>query len=280
MLKDEKMKKTQNAVVIAILSVIAFVQFFPLVWVVDFSLNKSGDLFVSGILKWPSEPQFQNYVIAWTRGKIPQFFFNSTVVCLATVLLTLYLSLTLSYAFMRMKWKFNGFFFALIMLGMMIPVHTTLLPNFMVFNKIGIMDSYLALILPYAAFSIPMGVFIMTGFLNTLPKALEESAVMDGCGTYRTIFSIILPVTKPALVTVAILTFLSCWNEFIMAATYLSSERYKTLPFSVIKFTSEFGANYAYQFAVMTLCSLPALIVYIFLNEQITKGIMVGALKG
>jgi raffinose/stachyose/melibiose transport system permease protein len=277
-----KVKKNKGSRIITIIfmSIIALIQLFPLIWVFNFSLLNSSDLFVSGILKWPNEPQFQNYVIAWTRGKIPEFLINSIVVCSVTVIATIYLSLTLSYACTRMKWRLSGFFLTIILLGMMIPVHTTLLPNYLVFNKVGIIDSYWALIIPYVAFSLPMGVFIMTGFLRSIPRSLEESAVMDGCSIYAIIFRIILPLTKPALVTVTIMTFLTCWNEFIMAATYLVSERYKTLPFSIIKFTSEYGTNYAYQFAVMALSSLPALIIYIILNKQITKGIMLGAVKG
>lgn len=278
-IRDKKMTPTQLGLAI-FLGIIALIQLFPLIWVLDFSLLNNSDLFVSGILKWPSDPQWQNYVVAWTRGKIPEFFFNSILVCGITVFVTIYLSLTLSYACIRMKWKLSGFFLTIILMGMMIPVHTTLLPNFLVFNKIKIIDSYWALIIPYIAFSLPMGVFIMTGFLESVPKSLEESAIMDGCGIYGIIFRLILPLTKPALVTITIMTFLSCWNEFIMAATYLSSETYKTLPFSIIKFTSEFGTNYAYQFAVMSLSSLPALLIYIILNKHITKGIMMGAVKG
>jgi raffinose/stachyose/melibiose transport system permease protein len=280
MYRVDKKVKTSRIIIIIFMSFIALIQLFPLIWVFDFSLLNSSDLFVSGILKWPNNPQFQNYVIAWTRGKIPEFFINSIFVCSVTVLVTIFLSLTLSYACTRMKWRLSGFFLTIILLGMMIPVHTTLLPNYLVFNKVGIIDSYWALIIPYIAFSLPMGVFIMTGFLRSIPRSLEESAVMDGCNIYAIIFKIILPLTKPALVTITIMTFLTCWNEFIMAATYLVSERYKTLPFSIVKFTNEYGTNYAYQFAVMTLSSLPALVIYIILNKQITKGIMLGAVKG
>ncbi|MCT4544509.1 MAG: carbohydrate ABC transporter permease [Vallitalea sp.] len=280
MYRVDKKVKTSRIIIIIFMSFIALIQLFPLIWVFNFSLLNSSDLFVSGILKWPNNPQFQNYVIAWTRGKIPEFFINSIFVCSVTVLVTIFLSLTLSYACTRMKWRLSGFFLTIILLGMMIPVHTTLLPNYLVFNKVGIIDSYWALIIPYIAFSLPMGVFIMTGFLRSIPRSLEESAVMDGCNIYAIIFKIILPLTKPALVTITIMTFLTCWNEFIMAATYLVSERYKTLPFSIVKFTNEYGTNYAYQFAVMTLSSLPALVIYIILNKQITKGIMLGAVKG
>jgi len=154
------------------------------------------------------------------------------------------------------------------------------LPNFFTFAKLGILDSYWALIIPYVAFSLPLGVFIMTGFMESLPRSLEESAVMDGAGIFRIIFALIFPLTKPAMVTVVIMTFLNTWNEFIMAATYISSDKYRTLPFAVYNFAGQYASNYSVQFAVMGLVALPSLIIYILLNEQITKGVTDGALKG
>jgi raffinose/stachyose/melibiose transport system permease protein len=272
-------KKGRNLIII-IMSLVAFCQLFPLIWLFDFSLCKSGDLFASGILKWPNPPQFGNYVRAWVDGKFLQFLLNSVIVTGVTIIVTAFLALTLGYAFTRMQWKFKKIFLNLILLGMMIPIHATLLPNFIVFNKIGLNDSYLALILPYIAFSMPISIFIMTGFMESIPKSLEESAVLDGCGIYGVIFRIIAPITKPAIVSVAILTFLSSWNEFIMAVTYLSSDKFRTLPFSVMNFAGQYSSDYAIQFAVMALTALPALLVYILFNEQITKGVTAGAVKG
>jgi raffinose/stachyose/melibiose transport system permease protein len=186
----------------------------------------------------------------------------------------------MGYAFIRMKWKMKGFFLTAVLLGMMIPIHATLLPNFLTFRVLGLLDTYQGLIIPYVAFSMPLGVFVMTGFLESIPRALEESAVIDGCGIFGIIFRIIFPLTKPAVITIIIMTFLNTWNEFIMAVTYLSKETLRTLPFSVWNFAGQYASNYSVQFAVMTLTAIPAIIIYILLNEHITKGITLGAVKG
>lgn len=124
------------------------------------------------------------------------------------------------------------------------------------------------------------GLFLMTSFLESIPVELEEAAVMDGCGIYRIIFQIITPMLKSSIATVAIMTFLNNWNEFMMASTYLSSQKWKTLSFSVLEFTGQYSSNYAVQFAVMALTAAPAVIVYILLNKHITKGAAMGAVKG
>jgi raffinose/stachyose/melibiose transport system permease protein len=276
---NKRSLKWPKIIIFTILAIASIAQLFPLVWLVDFSLAKSGDLFGSEILKWPSDPQFINYKTAWIDGKIPQYLFNSVVINLITIVLTVLLSVMMGYALVRMRWKFRKIVMTIILLGLMIPIHATLLPNFITFKAVGIQDSYLSLIIPYVAFSIPMGVFLMSGFMESIPRAIEEAAIIDGCGIFRIIFSIILPITRPAISTLVIMTFLNTWNEFIMAATYLSSDKYKTLPFAVYNFAGQYASNYAVQFAVMALVALPSLIIYILMNEQITKGAMAGAVK-
>ncbi|MFS1009419.1 carbohydrate ABC transporter permease [Enterococcus casseliflavus] len=259
--------------------VFALFQLFPLIWLFNFSLVSSSELFGSSILVWPSEFRWENYQIAWVDGKIIQYLMNSLIVNIVTVLLTIFLSFMMAYAFTRMKWKLKNKFLLFIMLGIMIPIHATLVPNFISFDYLGIKDSYLALILPYTAFSIPQAVFIYTGYLSSVPLALEEAAVLDGCSLPQAIFRIVFPIVKAPTMTVAIMTFLSTWNEYIMAATYLSSDSYRTLPFSVQNFVGQYSSNYSAQFAVMFLSSLPAIIVYIVLNDKITKGAAMGAVK-
>lgn len=272
--------KMWRVLIIIVLSVVAVGQLFPLVWLANFSLLKSGDLFGSHILKWPSEPQWKNYVTAWVDGKIPKYFLNSIIVNGVAVSATVILAVTMAYAFTRMRWKLRNLTLTFVLMGMMIPIHATLLPNYILFGKLGISDSYAGLIIPYIAFALPLAVFIMTGFLESIPRAIEESAVIDGCGIFRIIFQIILPLLKPAVATVAIMTFLNTWNEFIMASTYLSDDKYRTLPFAVYNFAGQYASNYAVQFAVMTVVAIPSLIFYIIFNEQITKGVADGALKG
>ena len=194
-MNELRIKKINNIIIVAIMVAFAIGQLFPLVWLIDFSLNRSGDLFVSGILKWPDPPQWDNYYVDWTQGKVGMYLINSTVVTTVTIVVTVVLSLTLAYAFSRMRWKMSGFVMTLMLLGMMIPIHATLLPNFFTFKALGLTDSYLGLIIPYIAVSLPMGIFLMNGFIHSVPKALEESAFMDGCGVYGIIFKIILPMS-------------------------------------------------------------------------------------
>lgn len=273
-----KISASRTAIFI-ILLLFACVQLFPLIWLVDFSLCKNGDMFGASILKWPSPPQFQNYATAWVNGNIPRFFLNSVIVNAATIVLTIVLVLTLSYAFTRMEWKLRGLFLGIVLLGLMIPIHVTLLPNYFTFKAVGIKNSYFALIIPYVAFSLPIGVFLMTSFMESTPKAIEEAAVIDGCGVWRIIYNVVLPLNKPAIVAIVVTTFLSSWNEFIMAMTYLSNDVYRTLPFAVYNFKGRYSSNYSVQFAVMTITALPALILYIIFNEQMTKGILLGSVK-
>ncbi|CAH0117810.1 Diacetylchitobiose uptake system permease protein NgcG [Paenibacillus sp. CECT 9249] len=262
------------------MSTIASMQLFPLIWLADYSLLKSGDFFGSSFLKWPDPPQWENYINAFTYGRVPRYFFNSLLITTITVVVSAVFALMMGYAFTRMNWKLRGTVLNLIMLGMIIPIHATLLPNFILFNKLGMLNNMFTLILPYIAFSIPISMFIMTGFLETIPRSIEESAVMDGCGVFGVVFRIILPITKPAIATVSVLNFISCWNEFIMANTFITSEKLKTIPFSIMKFAGEYSSNYGAQFAVMTMIALPTILIYLLFTEQMARGITAGAVKG
>ncbi|RXZ84881.1 carbohydrate ABC transporter permease [Paenibacillaceae bacterium] len=264
----------------ALLWFVALMQLFPLIWLINYSFLKSGDFFGKRILQWPSQPEWINYVNAFTYGSVPKFLLNSFFITMASVLLAALLSLMLSYAISRMKWRLSGVTMAFIMLGMIIPIHATLLPNFILFNELNMIDNPFSLIFPYIAFSLPISVLILTGFLQTLPRSIEESAVMDGCSVYGVIFRIIMPMTKPAIATVCIMNFISWWNEFIMANTFLTSEKFKTLPFSIMKFAGQYSSNYGAQFAVMTMIALPTVIIYLLFTEQMSRGITAGAVKG
>lgn len=259
---------------------VAFFQLFPLIWLIDFSLVDSSKFFSDSVLVWPDEIKWQNYINAWVDGNFLQYLINSVVVTGVTILITVVVSLSMAYAFVRMQWKWRPFFYAIILLGLMIPIHATLLPNFTIFKSLGLTNSYLGLILPYTAVSVPFGTFILTGFMHSIPRELEESAVVDGASIYRIVFRIIFPLTMPAVVTVAVSTFLTCWNEFIMAYTFISDNSLKTLPFSVMNFAGLYSADYGSQFAVMVLTSIPAILIYAIFNEKITKGVMAGAVKG
>ena len=263
-----------------VLIIVAVIQLFPLIWLIDFSLGSSNEMFTNGLLIIPEKIRWDNYVKAFVDGNFLHYLRNSILINTLAVVLVVIISIMAAFACQRMKWKFSGLISTLLVMGMMIPIHATLLPNYKIYNSLHLTDSIWALLIPYVAFSLPQGMFLMTGFLQSVPKELEEAAVMDGCGIYRIVFQIITPLLKPSIATVAIMTFLNNWNEFMMASTYLSSPKWKTLPFSVLEFTGEYSSNYAVQFAVMALTAAPAVIIYIILNKHITKGVAMGAVKG
>ena len=263
-----------------VLIIVAVIQLFPLIWLIDFSLGSSNEMFTNGLLIIPEKIRWDNYVKAFVDGNFLHYLRNSILINTLAVVLVVIISIMAAFACQRMKWKFSGLISTLLVMGMMIPIHATLLPNYKIYNSLHLTDSIWALLIPYVAFSLPQGMFLMTGFLQSVPKELEEAAVMDGCGIYRIVFQIITPLLKPSIATVAIMTFLNNWNEFMMASTYLSSPTWKTLPFSVLEFTGEYSSNYAVQFAVMALTAAPAVIIYIILNKHITKGVAMGAVKG
>ena len=263
-----------------ILIVIAVIQIFPLVWLLDFSVASSTEMFTSGLLIAPKKIMWSNYSKAFTDGHFLLYLKNSILINVLAVILVLIASIMAGFACRRMRWKLSGFVKTMLLMGMMIPIHATLLPNYKIYTELGITDTIWALLIPYVAFSLPQGLFLMTSFIESIPIELEEAAVIDGCGIYRIIFQVITPMLKTSIATVSIMTFLNNWNEFMMARIYLSSDKWKTLPFSILDFTGQYSSNYAIQFAVMALTAAPAIIVYIILNKHITKGVAMGAVKG
>jgi raffinose/stachyose/melibiose transport system permease protein len=168
----------------------------------------------------------------------------------------------------------------LFLIGMMIPLQATLLPLMIIFKNMHILNTHLSIILPYVAFQTPIAVFILSGFMKSIPNEIEESAVMDGASVLRIFRSIVLPISVPPMMTVSILTFINIWNEYILAATFISSERLKTLPFGMNSFVSQYSVNYGAIGAFLVLGALPVILIYFLLADKITKGMVAGAVKG
>lgn len=277
MSKESKMRRR---FLIFVFILVAFIQLFPLIWLVDFSLCSSNEMFTSGILVWPEKIQWNNYYLAFRDGNFLHYLKNSLLINTLAVLLVIIISIMAAFACTRMYWKLKGVVAVIMVMGMMIPIHATLLPNYVIYDRLGITDTIWALLIPYIAFSLPQGYFLTSSFMDSIPRELEEAALIDGCGIYRVVAIIITPLMKSSISTVSIMTYLNNWNEFMMATTYLSSPKWKTLPFCILEFTGQYSSNYAVQFAVMALSAAPAIIVYVLLNKHITKGVAMGAVKG
>ncbi len=262
------------------LAVFALLQLFPLLWLVDFSLVRSGELFGPRILEIPHPVQWINFLRAWHDGHIPQYFLNSVIIVGGSVVGATVLSFCAAYATSRMVWKLRVAVYNVMLLGMIIPIHTTLLPNFVWFRLFGLYDTRIGLMIPYVAFNLAFNTLMFSGVMRGLPRSIEESAYLDGAGMPVLLAMVVAPMVVPGIVTVTIMTFLSGWNEFIMANTFLATESLRTLPFAVIRFAGEYSSDYAVQFACMTLVAVPPIVLYFLFNRWIMAGVTAGAVKG
>ena len=205
---------------------------------------------------------------------------NSVIVLAVSLILLLLVAACASYPLSRFKFKLNGPIYALIVACMSIPVHVTLIPIFKMTRSMGLYDTIWALIGPYVAMGVPISVFILTGFMKGIPKEIEESAEIDGCNKIQMFFKMILPLSKPGLSTLAIYNGVNMWNEFSFAYTLTQSSENRTLPLAVWEFRGRYSMNTPMIMAVLVLTLLPMLIMFIFAQDKLIKGMTAGAVKG
>jgi raffinose/stachyose/melibiose transport system permease protein len=185
-----------------------------------------------------------------------------------------------AFGLTRLKWKLSSPTLSLILLGVMIPIHSTLIPLFTMFNKWGITNRYIALILPYVAFALPTSIFILSGFMSTFPKEIEEAVVIDGCGMAGVFWKIIFPMSKTPIATISIYNFVSMWNELMFALIFLSDPDKTTLPVSLTRFRGQYSTNWTVQLAAVVIMVIPSIVVYMFLNDRIIESMTIGSVKG
>lgn len=274
------MKLTTKTIVYLLFATLVVTQIYPLFWLLTYSLKTNEEILGGSFFKLPDTLMWQNYRDAYNSGRYLQYLFNSVFVTFTTLVIVIFLSSMVAYAISRFKFRYGQIITLLFLIGLMIPLQATLLPLLIIFKNFHILNTRLSLIIPYIAFSTPISVFILSGFMKGIPSEIEESAFMDGASIYRIFMSIILPISVPPVMTVCILTFITIWNEYILAATFISSERLKTLPFGIFTFVSQYSVNYGAIGAFLVLGALPVVVVYFILADKITKGMVAGAVKG
>ena len=209
-----------------------------------------------------------------------RYFLNSLVVSSLAILLTLLAAFMATYAMTRLVWKGRKLMNKFFMLGLTIPIHAALVPVFLILSRLKLLDTYTALIVPYAAFSLSMGILISIGFMGDIPYDLDEAAFLDGCNEWGTFGRIILPLMMPATATVGIYTFLQCWNELLFATIFVSKGEYVTLPVGVKQLVGQHTTDWGPVGAALAIATIPTMIVYILLSRRIQEGFIAGAVKG
>ncbi|MBH5319695.1 carbohydrate ABC transporter permease [Paenibacillus sp. GSMTC-2017] len=257
----------------------ALATLYPLYWLA-ISAFKSNQEFFNRPYAWPLKWQVDNITRAWDLGEMGRAMLNSTFVTVTSVILTVVLGTLAAYALSRFNFKFSGAIKGLFLLGMLIPIHSTLVPLFMFMNKINILDTYWALILPYTAFELSIAIFLSMAYMASIPKEVEEAAMIDGNGWWGVFGRIIFPLCLPVIATVTILAFLRFWNDFSFALVFMNSQAMKTLPLSLSLFSDGFGTDYALTMGAMFIAVIPTIVIYLIFQEQIMKGMVAGSVKG
>lgn len=275
------MKKLGSSIKAIIIFLICVIEIYPLFWMFTASMKQQSE--------WTSKPAYalndgfyvQNYVDAWTRGNMATFFKNSLICTLVSLVFIVIFSITVGFAVTKMQWKFRDAVAQYFKFGIMIPVAIALIPLFQIYSRMGILNTRACLIVTYIAFGLSLSVYLVQGYLRSFPDELLEAAVIDGCGIYKLMYYVVVPLMKNAIVTVLVLQFFFKWNDLLFSMTFISDSALKTVQTGLLYFSDEFGSkNWGAIFASVSMSVFPLLILYTMLNKRLMEGMTAGAVKG
>jgi raffinose/stachyose/melibiose transport system permease protein len=261
-----------------ILALFTLVIVYPVVWMAFASLKTKPEL-ATNIWGPPQSFLWENYTRAWETARLGNALVNSLVVSLGTTALVVGLAALAGYALARFRFRFATAIFLLFVLTM--QAGAPIIPLYVMLARLRLTDSYQGLILPMVAGGLPLAIFIFHAFFQSIPRELQEAAVVDGCTDFGAFWRVVLPISGPAIATVAILQFLGAWNEYFLALILICSPNMRTLPLAIQVFFYDFGrTEWTQAFAALTVGSLPMIIVYVLMQRQFIQGLTSGALKG
>jgi len=255
----------------------------PFLWLILTTFKSSREIFLSPF-SWPVDPTLENYQRAWDVGQFHLYFQNSLGITLLTVAMTLALSAPAAYALARFHFpgaKVTSFYF---LSGLMIPIQLAVVPLFFEMKWLGLLNTRSGLFWVYLATSLPFAIFLLVGFFRSLPGSLREAAILDGATEWQTFWKVYFPLARPGLATVAIITFLGVWNEYLVAFTLLSgqgADQARTLPLGLANLTivGQFRTDFGMVFAGVVIVMIPTLVAYVTLEKSLTKGLTSGSNK-
>ena len=263
-----------------LLAILAIFWISPLALLVITAVRPLADFVANGPLSWPETFTLSNFADAWGIGNFGTTYRNSMFLLLLKTPVGVLVSAMLAYALAKLRIRFGTAIMYTVFLGLTIPIYITIVPVFVMMRSIGATDSVFGLVGPYLAFGIPFEVLVLQSFFRQLPDEIIEAAKIDGAGPWRIFFTLILPLSTPALVTVFILDAVATWNECLFALILLNSDANKTIPVGLLNFMGQFSNNNTGLAAGILIAVVPILIAYIFLQRWIVGGLTAGASKG
>jgi raffinose/stachyose/melibiose transport system permease protein len=262
-------------------TLLVVVQLYPMIWLVLGSFKTQNEFFAKPTWALPEQFNFDNYVEAWTTGDLARNLLNSVLVTVPAVLLMLILGVAAAFALEVLVWKGRQTVLLTFIAGIMIPGQMILVPLFTIYFKVGLTNTLFPLILTYTAMGLPLTVFLMTAYFRAIPRAIFESAAIDGASLLTTFWRIGVPMMKNAIVTLSLVEFFSVWNDLLIALTFTTRNELQTVQVGLLAFSDEYGSTqYGPLFAAITINLAGILVLYLFLNRQIMTGLANGSLKG
>lgn len=279
-----KGKLTRSFIHHAIAVGLTVVMLYPVLWMVISSVNTQSGIFQSSLSLLPEEFRWQNYVEGWRgfgRYGFDIFFRNSLFVTVLSTIGAVLSSAVVAFGFARIRFAGSRLWFALMISTLMLPFEIRMIPQYLLFHRIGWINTYLPLIVPAWFGASAFFIFLMVQFMRTIPKEMDESAYVDGCGRFRIFISIIMPLTTPAVMTAAIFSFYWTWNDFIQPLVYLNRPQLYTVSVALRLFADPTSvSNWGAMFAMATASVIPVVVVFLLLQRYIVEGISTSGLKG
>ena len=272
-------KRTTSFFVHAFLVIVSASCLFPLWWAFSSSLKTQETVFTDLSL-FPKNPHWENYIEAWTKADFGRYFLNSLIYTSVVVVGVLMIASLAAYAFSRLRFPGKNVLFLIIISTMMIPIPGSFIALYVLLNKLHLVDTRIGYILPQINGGLALGIFLLKTFFDDLPKEIEDSAAIDGCGRLRTYWYVALPLARPALAVLAIFNILAVWNEYLLAMLVLARKELMPLQRGLMVFQGAHITQYSLLMAGIVITILPVLVVYLLLQKHIIQGITAGAVKG
>jgi multiple sugar transport system permease protein len=272
-------QKTTPGFAIFLFIVCAFC-LFPFAWMIISSLKESGDIMAVPPQLVPRSVTFGHYGDVFTKSNIPRYFINSTVIATGSTAIALAFALLGGYGFARYRFKGKAFLQNAVLSSQMLPTAAIIVPLFIILRSMGLLNTYLGLILAYLIITLPLSVWMMTGYFRSIPADIEEAAAIDGCSRFGVLVKVVLPVSIPGIVATAIYCFVVTWNEFLFALSFATDKNVMTLPIGLAEFTKEFTIDWGALMAASVLMTLPIVVLFFTLQKGFISGLTAGATKG
>ena len=273
--------RVQRTILTVTVVAIVLVQVYPLVWLLLTSFRTAADFAGGNPFALPSEWTLENYARAFSTGNLGLNIVNSLIVTLGSSVLIVIAGMMAAYALQVLGFRFSGLVRGLFLLGIIVPVQIALVPLFIDYSQVGLLDTHLSMIIPLAAFALPMAVYLFSSFYEYIPREMYEAASLDGAGPYRIFGQITFPLSVNTIITVVLVNSIFIWNDFIFANTFVLSDGLKTIPLGLQNYIGAMGnTDWTATFAAVCVTVTPLLLVFLVLNKAMISGLESGATKG